>query len=121
MPPPSAPGAVTKYRASSEPRSLVLRKRLSASAFGCGGWTGCRGWRRPGGALPGAILLHQVKNIPALRARRADEVAGVRGRRVQEAGDVVGAGSAADRGPLALQGGRRLFRPRRWHCRPSHL
>ena len=30
---PSAPGAVTKYRASSEPRSLVLRKRLSASAL----------------------------------------------------------------------------------------
>ena len=37
----------------------------------------------------GKLLLDQVEHVPALRARRADEVAGVCGGLVQEAGDGV--------------------------------
>ena len=55
------------------------------------------------------LLLHQVEDVPALCARRADEVAGVCGRLVQEASDgVVDLGLRSAAGPVLQEGGREL-------------
>ena len=55
------------------------------------------------------LVLRQVEDVAALRARRSDEVAGVCHRLVQEAGDgVVDLGLGPPAGPVLGEGGREL-------------
>ena len=99
MPEPSAPGATGKYLASKGPRSLVRRKRASASALDQESLRMRRVDWFPRIASPtrGAskeqvphdagreLLLDQVEHLPRLRAGSSHEVAGVPRRLVQEA------------------------------------
>ena len=112
MPPPSVPRSVTKYRASRDTRSLVRRKRPSASAGPAVDSDAERGlvpqnrvarqrrFQEEVADNPGReLLLDEIEDVPRLSAGSSRQVAGVAGRLVQETraghgvGDVLRFGS----------------------------
>ena len=105
MPPPSVPRSVTKYRASRDTRSLVRRKRPSASAGPAVDSDAERGlvpqnrvarqrrFQEEVADNPGReLLLDEIVDVPRLSAGSSRQVAGVARRLVQEthAGHGVG-------------------------------